>query len=255
MPEHARRKPHLAFTSSASSDTVSSLDEMPLSLPPTPMTNQGRLTNMERASRNFRCPALALIVLTSLAGVARGDQLINYTTLGTSQVSSLDTGGVTVTGSGLLNVNDPQGLGIQGGLASNPYANGIVESAESITFRFDSAPAVGIAVTYGTYGTTGTSFSPAHGDTLVTAFGTNGQSLGTVDLIPSAVPLNISSAFSNQPIASFTLQPKGSGNNGAFFDVEKLDYTSVPEPATLMIWSSVVLALLSRSYRRRLSPS
>jgi hypothetical protein len=208
--------------------------------------------NMERGSRNLRWPTLALITLASLAGVARGDQLINYTALGTSQVPSLDTGGVTVTGSGLLNVNDPQGLGIQGGLASNPYENGIVESAESITFRFDSAPAVGIAVTYGIRGTTTTS-PPAQGETLVTAFDSTGQSLGTVDLIPSAVPLDISAAFSHQPIASFTLQPKGSGNNGAFFDVETLDYTSVPEPTTPMIWTGVVLVLLYPSFRRRIS--
>jgi hypothetical protein len=210
---------------------------------------------MKRASRQSRCPVLVLAMLASFAGGARGNQLIdyiNYKALGTLQVPSLDTGGVTVTGSGLLNVNDPQGLGIQGGLASNPYANGIVESAESITFRFDSAPAVGIAVTYGTWGTT-ENFTPAQGETLVTAFDNTGHSLGTVDLIPSAMPLGISSAFSDQPISSFVLQPKGSANNGAFFDITNLDYISVPEPVTLTVWTSVLLALLNPSFRRRLS--
>jgi len=197
--------------------------------------------------------AIGVAMLAGLAGQVRADA-INFVVQPSQQVSTLDVGGVTISGSNTLVINSGDGLGILGGIPGFAYGNYTIDPTESITFHFDSGPAADIVLSARGAGTLGNAPISAQGESLIEAFNQAGKSLGTVDLIPSSLPLlafNISTAFSDQPISSFRLQPKGDAANGAFVNLGGLSYAAIPEPSSLVGWCFGTLIVLGHALRKR----
>jgi hypothetical protein len=198
---------------------------------------------------------LAAAVFAALAVSARADA-INFLTLGSQQVPSLDVGGVTISGSNFVDVDPNSGLAIRGGLPGIGIGgpDRTIDPTESVTFRFDGGSASNIVLSWLYAGGFGNSSTIAQGESLITAFGPGGQSLGNADLIPQLTPLvqfNISAAFGDQPISSFTLEPKGNNVAGADVTLSGLTFNTVPEPASLLCWAAGALALLRHALKSR----
>jgi hypothetical protein len=206
-------------------------------------------------SQSLTRAVVAAATLTTLASAARADA-IDFQALGSQQVPSLDVGGVTITGSNFVVVYPNSGLTIRGGLPGIGIGgpDHTIDPTESVTFRFDGGPATNIMLSHlfaGGFGNTPTS---AQGESLITAFGPGGNSLGTVDLVPvlfTPLSINISAAFGNQPISTFTLEPKGDSVNGSDITLSGLAFTTVPEPLSIFCWSAVALALLGLTSKSR----
>src|SRR5271157_4140369 len=78
---------------------------------------------------------VGVVVLAGSVGDVRADA-INFLGLPEEQVSSLDVGGVTITGSNTLVINDASGatghgIGVLGGAPGFPYGDGTIDSTES----------------------------------------------------------------------------------------------------------------------------
>jgi hypothetical protein len=209
----------------------------------------------------FGFPARAALLLGILAGSAgdvRADG-INFLALPEEQVSSLDVGGVTITGSNTLVINDApgatgHGIGVLGGAPGFPYGDGTIDSTESVTFKFDSGPVTNIVLSPQLLGTFGSGPGYPEGSSVITAFGPSGQSIGAVVLLPSTDSLrefNISTAFSNQPISSFTFQPEGTAVGGTFASLAELTFTPVPEPTSVLAWGFCAMIAVGVVLRRR----
>jgi hypothetical protein len=212
------------------------------------------------AGSGFLAEAVFLVaVLAGSVGDVRADG-INFLALPEEQVSSLDVGGVTITGSNTLVVNDApdatgHGIGVLGGAPGFPYGDGTIDSTESVTFKFDSGPVTNIVLTPQLLGTFGS--GPAvypEGSSVITAFGPSGKSIGAVALLPSnSLPeyFNISAAFSDQPISSFTFQPEGDSVGGTFASLAGLTFSAVPEPSSVLAWGFCALIAMGEVVRRR----
>ncbi len=194
--------------------------------------------------------AAAVATAGFAASKARADA-INFSALPSQQVPSLDVGGVTISGSNLVDVDPSYGLAIKGGLPGigigGPDAT--IDPTESVTFRFDGAMASNVVLSWQYIGAFENPSTIAAGEAIITAFGTGLQSLGAIDLTPG---FNISAAFGDQPISSFTIEPEGNTNAGADFSLSGLTFTTVPEPASLLCWaaSSLVLSICARKSRK-----
>jgi hypothetical protein len=181
------------------------------------------------------------------------------------QAQSLDLGGVTITGSNTLVLNPvdtPNGLGVLGGIPGFTYRDWTIDPTESVTFHFDSGPVTNVVLTPQILGTIGNTSIANEGESLVTAFGAAGQSLGTVDLLPSASGLrefDISAAFGNQLISSFVYQPAGDAVNGNFATLAGLSFDpspfhlppAIPEPSSVIGWGLGVLITMRQAFRHR----
>jgi hypothetical protein len=197
-------------------------------------------------------------LLAGSARVVRADA-INFLALPEQQVPSLDVGGVTITGSNTLVVNDApgatgHGIGVLGGAPGFAYGDGTIDSTESVTFHFDSGPVGNIVLTPQILGTFGSGPGYAEGESVVTAFGASGQTIGAVALSTSADSLrvfNISAAFSDLPISSFTFQPEGTAVGGTFASLAELSYSAIPEPSSVLAWGAGVLIAMGELLRRR----
>jgi hypothetical protein len=202
-------------------------------------------------------------VLAGSVGEVRADA-INFLDLAPQRVASLDVGGVTITGSNTLVVNDIPGAGnagisIQGGVPGIRSGDATIDPTESVTFHFDSGPAGNIVLQPYFIGTLGNAPISVQGESIITAFGPNGQSLGAVALFPSnglgfvnnGPAFDISAAFSNQPISSFTFQPEGTAVGGSFATLAGLSSSAVPEPSSVLAWGAGVLIAVGGMLRRR----
>jgi hypothetical protein len=201
-----------------------------------------------------------ILSAATLAGIksdVRAD-VINFLDLAPEQVQSINVGGVTITGSNTLVINAApdaggHGLSVLGGAPGFSYGDGTIDPTESVTFHFDLGPAVNIVLTPQLLGTLGDTPISSEGESVVTAFGPSGSSLGAVALLPSADStraFNISAAFSGQPISSFLFQPEGDAVNGNFVSIAALSFATVPEPASLVAWTTGALVALGSMWRR-----
>src|SRR5437868_3024234 len=78
------------------------------------------------------------------AGLTAHADNVDYGALGTfNQADPMSTGGITVTGSGLISVVNSRGMGIAGG--STAGSDPIISGTEFARFDFDGGPATGIA--------------------------------------------------------------------------------------------------------------
>ncbi len=211
------------------------------------------------AGSGFLAAAVFLIgVLAGSVGDVRADA-INFLALPEEQVSSLDVGGVTITGSNTLVINDApgatgHGIGVLGGAPGFSYGDGTIDSTESVTFKFDSGPVTNIVLTPQLLGTFGSGPGYPEGSSVITAFGASGQSIGAVVLLPSTDSLsefNVSAAFSNLPISSFTFQPEGTAVGGTFASLAELTFSAVPEPSSVLAWGFCALIAVGEVVRRR----
>ncbi len=202
-------------------------------------------------------------ILGGSAGEVRADA-INFLDLAPQRVASLDVGGVTITGSNTLVINDipdagHEGISIQGGVPGIGSGDATIDPTESVTFHFDSGPAGNVVLTPYFVGTLGNAPISVEGESIITAFGPNGQSLGAVALFPSdglgfinnGLAFDISTAFSNQPISSFTFQPEGTAVDGSFATLAALSYSAVPEPSSVLAWGFCALIAVGEVVRRR----
>ena len=206
--------------------------------------------------------AVAVVVLAGSAGDARADG-INFLDLAPQRVASLDVGGVTITGSNTLVINDitdavHAGISIQGGVPGIGSGDATIDPTESVTFHFDAGPVGNIVLTPYFLGTLPNTPVASAGESIITAFGQNGQSLGAVALFPSdglgfnnSLVFSISAAFANQPISSFTFQPEGNAFIGSFATVAGLNFSAVPEPSSVLAWGAGVLIAVGGVLRRR----
>ena len=199
---------------------------------------------------------VGVVVLAGSVGEVRADA-INYLDLAPQRVASLDVGGVTVTGSNTLVINDipdavHAGITIQGGVPGIGSGDATIDPTESVTFHFDAGPASNIVLTSYFVGTLPNTPLAVQGESIITAFGPNGQSLGAVAVFPSSgLTFDISTAFANQPISSFTFQPEGNAFNGSFATIDGLGFSAIPEPSSVLAWGAGVLIAAGEVVRRR----
>jgi hypothetical protein len=209
-----------------------------------PMTHQVRLKLVSRV-------ITVAAVFAALTANTLADA-INFLDMGSLETQSLDVGGMTISGSNPVVVSPNAGLTILGGLPGIGIGgpDHTIDPTESVTFRFDNGPATKILLSRLFAGAFGNTSTTAQGESLISAFGLAGNSLGTVDLIPGPA-FNISAAFGDQPISSFTLQPKGDSVNGSDITLSELTYNTVPEPVSLLGWAAGVLVLFRRTRKAR----
>lgn len=122
---------------------------------------------------------------------------IDYGNLGTFTTASLAEAGVTVTGSADVNVLNFNGLGIVGGDSDNS-----VDGAELIDFDLGVSRS---SVSYTVNSTGNLNGNGLLGERTLEAFGSDGNSLGTVDQDGTG-SFDVSGAFGGQDISRFTLQ-------------------------------------------------
>jgi hypothetical protein len=198
-------------------------------------------------------PAVLSAALFAIMAVHARADAINFEALGSQQVASLTLDGVTISGSNDVVVDLNSGLGIRGGLASIGPGDYFIDPTESVTFHFDRAAATNIVVSWQYVGAFGNVPYTSGGESVITAFGPTGNLLGTEVLTPQLsplVPFNISAAFDNQPISSFSLQPVGDSVNGATVSLSELTFT-VLEPASAVGWAAGALVLLGVASKRQ----
>ena len=210
------------------------------------------MTSVARGGSLIRTVVGAAVLAGSVGGV-RADA-INFLDLAPQRVASLDVDGVTITGSNTLVINDvpyagPEGISILGGVPGIGSGDATIDPTESVTFHFNSGPAGNILLTPYFVGTLPDTPLQTAGEFIITALGQNGQSLGAVTV--DGLGFNISTAFANQPISSFTFQPEGNAFHGSFATLAGLSFSAVPEPSSVLAWGAGVLIGLGGVVRRR----
>lgn len=181
-------------------------------------------------TRRIARTALAALALLATAGPGVASAaIVNYRAQGTDILpgTTFDAGGITVTGSGPLEIRSDFGLGIIGGAG---IGNGgqQIDNGETARFSFDGGPATGVSLlSTGIGSPTGNFVGTFQG------FGASGQSLGTYNyfITPLQNPVNISAIFGNVVLSAFSFT---GGEPGAGISVASITYTSaVPEPTSL----------------------
>jgi len=146
------------------------------------------------------------------------------------EVSSFDFDGVTVTGgAGLVFVNVSNGLSIIGG------NNSAVDPGEFLTFTFDQGLTSQISMDFS---------SELLSTATLQAFGPASLGSQTVSVDEALSPLDISGAFGDQPITSFTLTDLTSG-----FRVEMLNFET-PEPSSVLLLLAGLGAMVALGLRQ-----
>jgi len=150
------------------------------------------------------------------------------------QLASLTLGGVTVTGSNTLNLLELNGMGVVGGF------NFQVDDVEWVEFHFDNGPAESVSI-FDTLG------NAADGHT-VEIFDASNVSLGVFNFPNGgggiSGPLDVSAFVGNAPIGKFRFNSVSGASEIAY-----LDYTPLPEPASIAL---ITIVAASLTCRRRL---
>jgi hypothetical protein len=172
-----------------------------------------------------------LLVACTVAALRGGTIDYRFALPSDLQTTSFDFGGVTVTGGpGLVFVAQSDGLSIIGGNDS------AVDPGEFLTFTFDQGPTNLISVDFNSV-LTSTATLQAFGPASL------GSQAVTVDTALS--PLDVSGAFGDQAITSFTL----TGLTGGF----RLDMITfeTPEPSSLALLLAGLGAIVVLGLRAR----
>lgn len=189
--------------------------------------------------------AAALAALSISAAQA---STINYTTLGTFAVASLNTGGVLVTGSNTVNVLNLNGLGVVGGAFDHT-----VDGAEYLEFSFAGLGSA-INLSYFVFGGGNLNADAFLASRTLSVFGVGGGLLGSFSQ-NDVGSFDVSSLVGNAPIDHIRLQADVDN-----FRPSSITFTAqavaqqVPAPATpaLMLAALGAGALLRR---RRAAPT
>lgn len=188
---------------------------------------------------------------------ARAAVTVNYSNIGTYNVTTLDLGGATVTGSSTIHVHQNDGswsgLGIVGGTIWPYYT--YVDSGESITFSFNTGAAKDVWFHSSSVFGSGTAYAN------IAAVAPGGASMGSVvvNLFSSPYDRDVSVLFGNAPMQSFTVTALYNGGQPTGFNIWRLDFSpqdaAVPEPSALIIWSAAGLGAAGLAAWRRRHPS
>ena len=188
-------------------------------------------------------PFVAAFVLFAATGQSHATTVVTFTGLGTFTTPSLSTGGVIVTGSANVNVDNLNGLGIVGGTSDF-----FVNFGEFMSFSFTSPSVTDVGLRFGAIGGAGTA------NTDIEAFQPGGASLGTLtrDLFSETTnPFwDISALFGDVALESFTLTPLNTNLGGAGTNVRASRISFVPEPSTALLFASGLVAMAAGRRRR-----
>jgi len=198
--------------------------------------------------RLTRPRAVIAAALAALSISAAQASTINYTTLGTFAVASLNTGGVLVTGSNTVNVLNSNGLGVVGGAFDHT-----VDGAEYLEFSFAGLGSA-IDLSYSVSSAGNLNGDGFVGMRTLSVFGVGGGLLGSFsqNYVGS---FDVSALVGNAPIDHIRLQA-----DVDTFRTSSITFTAqaisqqVPAPATpaLMLAALAAGALLRR---RRPAPT
>ena len=120
---------------------------------------------------------------------------VDYTNQGTSTTASLDLGGLTVTGSGTVNVLNLNGLGVVGGLFDND-----VDGTEYLRFSVNGGAAADVSYLVSAAGNL--NGNGVGGEATIEAFDHAGTSIGT-RVVSGVGTKDVSALFANLPIRAF----------------------------------------------------
>ena len=184
--------------------------------------------------------ALAFAAITS---AAHADS-VNYGFVETLNVTTLDRGGVTVSGSGNVTMYVFGGLGINGGISDRVDGLG---TPEWVQFSFNAGAATGVSWTTGN-SSDGPDAGNVLGNATVEAWDKNGTYLGSGATSATSSIKELGIYFGSDTEFSRFRLTSGSGDS---FDVRSVTFTPVPEPTTgVLVVGGVALALLRRSRRQ-----
>ena len=195
-------------------------------------------------------PALAFLAVPCFGTT------IGFRTLGTVSGPSLTLGDVTVTGSADVSASPLFGLGVVGGINPGFAGAEFMSEGESVTFTFNSL-ASGV---FFSLAECGGATQATCGQSTLTAFGSGGTLLGSLNIFPNTFPgglgLDVSNLFSNQLLSSFRVTVINDGPpDQTILNIDTVTYTStVPEPSTLGMMLIGGIAAAIRALRRRHAP-
>ena len=149
--------------------------------------------------RLTRPRAVIAAALAALSISAAQASTINYTTLGTFAVASLNTGGVLVTGSNTVNVLNLNGLGVVGGAFDHT-----VDGAEYLEFSFAGLGSA-IDLSYSVSSAGNLNSDGFVGMRTLSVFGVGGGLLGSFSQ-NYVGPFDVSALVGNAPIDHIRLQ-------------------------------------------------
>jgi hypothetical protein len=175
---------------------------------------------------------------------------IDYRNLGTFTTSTLDVGGVTVTGGpGQIRVQQFWGVSIVGGAYSEyvDHAGG-----EVLRFSFNDGPAVNIVLDMGAV------FGYGTANAALEAFSADGTSLGNQTVNLFLMSVHVSDLFGGQEIQSFRLTPLNSNQeaHGTGFAPWRVGFAEpaspVPAPPGIALALCGLMSVaITRAVRRR----
>ena len=126
---------------------------------------------------------------------------VSFDDQGTFQTASLALGGLTVSGSGEVQVRRSSGLGVVGGASDE-----VVDGSEFLRFSIDAGGATG--VTYSVTFAGNLDGDALAGESTIEAFDPDGDSLGVVSVDGMGVA-NLTTAFGDKSIGAFVVRADG----------------------------------------------
>lgn len=194
-----------------------------------------KVSESSRKNAVFGCIAIAMVYFS---GQAAAITTVDYFNIGALQTGSLDMGGITVTGSANINVQQDWGLGIVGGALDI-----FVDTNEYIQFDFNAGEATDVsyfAVAAGN--SNGNQYS---GERILEVFDTSGVSLGTV-LQSFNSTFSVTSLFGDVAISRFTLTSPGFDS----FSIGSISYSAIPVPPAVWLFGSGLLGLVGVAQKK-----
>jgi hypothetical protein len=146
-------------------------------------------------STAFVLVAAFLVFVWAERVYAHPPTVADYTALGSFQTSSLDSGGIVVTGSANVNVLNLNGLGVVGGIFDDT-----IDGSEFLKFSFSSG--VALEVSYEVSSAGNQDGDGLAGEAILEAFDVGGASLGTVAVSGTGTH-DVSGLFGNAGLSAF----------------------------------------------------